>query len=335
MNFDKNLILLIGPSGELSTPPVNHFTVDPTDQSWPSFHNVHNRLHRDNSYPMITSFKTQYDHTIPAIDQPQQIVLEERLSKRVKFAQPLQQTVASKSPLTHTQSWSESTATTNDTSMSTTQQEILSNKLDTHRLGASVRNTSLNQAARGKPIYITIDHQATLAERDQRKAQKLHRRTRDKNNVGELHSNQNTHRTASHTRHQKKQHQLIDSSTSHNNVQSNNLSESSKVKLLNALMTTSTLTMPTNQQMKVAQQPTWSPNRVKSSKAKVDHHSSSRKLLLDKERKGNHPPQKQSQHNTSDSLLHSKTTQRAKVQHHTRTKKTITTETDGKVFHND
>ena len=119
----------------------------------------------------------QFAHTqIPNtfVNQPQQGILEERASKKVQFARPLQQQQppsSSKTLLTTTQSWPEPSAVTNDTFLLSTRQESSSNRQSLHR---SVMPTASTQASQQKPIYVGIDHKATLAERGQTKASKRH-----------------------------------------------------------------------------------------------------------------------------------------------------------------
>ncbi|CAF4676486.1 unnamed protein product, partial [Rotaria magnacalcarata] len=79
-----------------------------------------------------------------------------------------------------------------------------------------------------KPIYVGIDHRATLAERGQRNASKRQHTNGDKNNIDVSNSGTSNHRTRSRTHRQHKHQDSNDSSTSKVNHQSNKMSDPSQ-----------------------------------------------------------------------------------------------------------
>ena len=128
-------------------------------QSWPSPHDTNNSFYSVNSHQMIYNPNQfshgQFSNTIN--NQPQPIKLQERPSKKVQFSPSceLQQRSSLKS-----------LNTTNDVSVPPpTKKPIpLSNKLSTHRSTAVVAPATSSVQ---KPIYVSIDYKATLAERSQ------------------------------------------------------------------------------------------------------------------------------------------------------------------------
>jgi hypothetical protein len=144
---------------------------DLMNQSWPTSHDFNNQYYPGNSLPMTTPSNIPYDS-----NQYQQVPPEERQSKKVQFGHPIQQQIVSKNPLTSTQSWHEPSITNNDVSTPTTRQE----PVITRRTVMPKTNTSLAPVRVEKPIYVGIDHRATLAERGQTTSHTHRPRTSEK-----------------------------------------------------------------------------------------------------------------------------------------------------------
>jgi hypothetical protein len=281
------------------------------NQSWSSPHNLHNSFYQHNSVLMTNGSNNQYDPNLYVRDHPsntflnplQQASLEERPSKKVQFAHPLQhqQQAPTKNPLTSTQSWHEPSVTHNDTSSpKITMQEPALNRQSIHRSGVAASNTSAGQVSIQKPIYVGIDHKATLAERGQTSSNKRHHKTADKNHSDGSNSNSKNHRTRAHTHHQHKHQELNDFSNSKVNGQPNKPMEPLQVKLSSphrSLTTTSTI-IPN----KHIEQPGFIDNDIKLTKSRnTRHQHSEQQSLVDNELKlsrsrGSHPQQQQQQH---------------------------------------
>ncbi|CAF2344076.1 unnamed protein product [Rotaria sp. Silwood2] len=278
------------------------------NQSWPSHHDVNNQY-----YVMATPSNIPYDHNQyvhtqmlnTSISQAQQVTSEERPSKKVQFARPIQPGVSSKNPLTSTQSWHDHNATTNDLSAPITRQDPSSNRQPMHRSQLLTSNTSSTQPVVQKPIYVGIDHKATLAERGQRTATKRHHKDSDKNNLEPINSATTNHRTRSHKHHQHKNQESNDLSTSKVNVQSNKTVQPLQNKLSSAprsLTTTSTSTIIPNKSILNNEQPIFNENDTQVSRIRHNRQSqpqpSEQQSNVDNEtkqlrNKGNHAQQKQ------------------------------------------
>ncbi|CAF1036875.1 unnamed protein product [Rotaria magnacalcarata] len=213
---------------------------DIMNQSLLSHHDVNNQYYSMNPLAMSSS-NIPYDpiQYIPnqmhnsSINQAQQMLPDERSSRKVQFARTVQQGTPSKAPLSSTQSWHEPSATTNDLSVSISHQDSTLTRQTIHRSVQSTANTSSAQAAVEKPIYVGIDHRATLAERGQRNASKRQHTNGDKNNIDVSNSSTSNHRTRSRTHRQHKHQDSNDSSTSKVNHQSNKMSDPSQTRLSN------------------------------------------------------------------------------------------------------
>ncbi|CAF0896940.1 unnamed protein product [Rotaria sordida] len=298
------------PPGAPTTYSTNYPNIqnDLMNQSWPTHHDVNNQF-----YLMTTSSNMSYDpnhyaHTqmqSTSINQGQQVISDERPSKKVQFARPIQQGAPSKSLLTSTQSWHDPSITTNDLSVSITRQDLLSNRQPAHRSQLAVSNTSSAHPTVQKPIYVGIDHKATLAERGQRTANQHHHKDNDKNNIESINSSTNNHRTRSHKHHQHKYQELNGLSTAKVNIQSNKTIEPLQGKLFGThriLTTTSTSTVIPNKSIQHNEQSIFNENDMQVSKTRHNRQLQSQHLeqqsLIDNETKqsrnrGNHSQQKQ------------------------------------------
>jgi hypothetical protein len=160
-------------------------------QSWPPPQNNNNSFYLINSHQMTPSYNISYDpNQYNHAQISKTMKQEERPSKKVHFSPSIQQQPPALKPLSSTQSWQNINVT--PTNISVPKKSMpLSNKLST----TVEPNTSSVQ----KPIYVTIDHKATLAERGQTTANKHHRKTR----TNELNSPQTNHRSSSQTNDQR------------------------------------------------------------------------------------------------------------------------------------
>jgi len=284
---------------------------DPMTQSWSPNHDANDQFYQNNSFPMTTTSNIPYDpnqyiHTkIPNtfMNQSQQVILDERSSKKVQFARPIEQQTPSKIPLTNAQSWHEQSVTNNDMSVSATKQEPVLTRQSVHRSVMPKTNTLLTQVPIQKPIYVGIDHRATLAERGQTTANKRHHKNNEKTNFDIT----NNHRTHSHTQHQHKHQELNDFSTSKNNIPSNKSVESSQIKLPSthrSLTTTSTSTIIPNKLIQHTEQPIFNNNEIKTSRTRGQRQPQAQQteqpIFIDNDTKqsnrGNHSQHRQQEH---------------------------------------
>ncbi|CAF3629471.1 unnamed protein product [Rotaria socialis] len=287
---------------------------DMMNQSWASHHDVNNQYYPMNPLTMSSS-NMPYDpqqyisnqmHS-SSMNQAQSMLPDERSSKKVQFARTVQQGPPSKTPLSSTQSWHEPSATTNDLSVSMSNQDSILTRQSVHRSVQSTSNTSPAQAAVEKPIYVGIDHRATLAERVQRNASKRQHTNGDKNNIDISNSSTSNHRTHSHAHHQHKHQDSNDSSTSKVNNQSNKMSGPLQARLSNNHRS-GTTTMPSaapNRSVHHSEQPIINENDTKLTKRQQHRQahvqSAEHQLLVDNEIKssrqrggaGQSQPQKQ------------------------------------------
>jgi hypothetical protein len=237
---------------------------DLMSQSWSVSHEINNPVYPGNSLSMITAKPTmsydpnQYIHNNTFPNQFQ----EERTSKKVQFARPIQQQITSSKPLVRTHSWHETSITNIDTSTSTGRQEPILSKPST---AIQKTNVSSSIASIQKPIYVGIDHRATLAERGQTKAIKRRHKNNDKNNSATT----TNHRSSSHTHHQHKQQEVSDSSTLKNALPSNKSPENLPGNVSGTqriLTTTSTSTNIPNKPIQHIEQPIINDNEIKKTR---------------------------------------------------------------------
>jgi hypothetical protein len=127
------------------------------------------------------------------------LIPEDRTSKKVQFFSS-QQTSAFK-PLTNTQSLHDLA----DMSVPTTKSMLLTKRSSVPQSIPDISKTSSTQVPVGKPIYVGIDHRATLAERGQTVAHKRHRKSGERYlSSDELNSSTNNQRPRSHTHNSQK-----------------------------------------------------------------------------------------------------------------------------------
>jgi hypothetical protein len=225
-------------------------------------HEINNPLYPGSSIPMITTQPNmsydpnQYIHNSTYPNQSQ----DERPSKKVQFARPIQQQITSSKPLTNTQSWHEASITNIDASTSTGRQEQVFSKPSAV---VSRANTSIPVTSAQKPIYVGIDHRATLAERGQRKAIKRHHNNNEKNNS----TTTNTHRSNSHNHHQHKQQEVSDPSISKSTIPSNKSFESLQTNVPGTHRILTTTSTSTNKPIQHVEQPIINDNEVRKTRS--------------------------------------------------------------------
>jgi hypothetical protein len=254
-----DFLIKIDPPGAPSTYSNNypHLQNDIMNQSWSS-HDINNQFYQSNAHSMAAGTSNmsydpnQYVYNQMSntfLNQHPQPVVEERPSKKVQFARSTQQQPLFKAPLTSTQSWHESSATTNDISTSTNRQEPVLSRQSVHRSAMPISDLSSTQASIQKPIYVGIDYKATLAERGQSTTNERQQKSTEKNHSDGLDSNQRARPHVHHSHH--KSRSSNDSSSTSNTLQSNRSSEPLPAKLSNpprSLTTTSTSTIIPNRQ---------------------------------------------------------------------------------------
>ncbi|CAF3368651.1 unnamed protein product [Rotaria sp. Silwood1] len=252
---------------------------DLMNQSWSSHHDVNNQYYQMTTPSNMSYDPNQYIHAqMPStsISQVQQVIPEERSSKQVQFSRPTQQGALPNNLSTNTQSRYDQSITTNDLSVSIPRQDISLNKQPMQRSHLPTSNTSLTQTTVEKPIYVGIDHKATLAERGQKTANKRQRKDNDKNNSEQINSSTSNHKTRSHTHHQHKYPESNDLSTSQVNTQSNKTVQPLQAKLSGthrSLTTTSTSTVIPNKSIQNNEQSIFNENDVQVSKKRRNRQS--------------------------------------------------------------
>lgn len=237
--------------------------------SWSGALDLNTPYYPNTSIPMTASthpqISPQYNQDYMYGPQPPPIPIEERPSKKVQFARPIEQKIISTIPLTATHSWHEPSLT--NTHEIANRQDLSTNKSSVHpsMLPTKTNVTVPSAAVVQKPIYVSIDHRATLAERGQTKADKHHHKNPDKSN-----SNATTHhRSRAHAQPPSKHQESIDPSSSKHNASTGRPVESVPHRVLT---TTSTSTIPPNRQMQsMEQQPLIQENPMK--RTRHNHHN--------------------------------------------------------------
>jgi hypothetical protein len=169
-------------------------------QSVSSHYDPNKAFYQMNSASMATMSNISYDpnqfiHAQTSNNQSQPVIFENASPKKIRFAPSHhQQGTSVKKPLTGTQSWHELSITTNDTP---TTRPIST-------MHGSITTMANTKPSAPKPIYVDIDHRATLAERGQTTA----------TNSDGLNFNPNKVRKRPNVRHQYKHQELFDSSPS-------------------------------------------------------------------------------------------------------------------------
>mgnify|MGYP001081608487 FL=1 len=167
-------------------------------QSWSSNYNTNGLAMTSISYDPNQYLYNNTNKLI--LNQTQQVPQDETLVRKVQFAHPIQQQMSAKKPLTNTQSWHETTPVTNTdlNNNGFAKQEAIPNRPSLHRSGATSKSTTiLSNSSIEKPIYVDIDHRATLAGRGQTTA---HRRP-PKNNTKNASETTVTNKKRLHTNH--------------------------------------------------------------------------------------------------------------------------------------
>ena len=245
------------------------------NQSWSSHHDVNNQFYQNYSHPTsnMPYDPHQYAHNHMSntfINQSQQM-LDERPSKKVQFAHPIQQRGSSiKTPLTNAQSWHDLSSANNDMTNSITRQEPVLSRQTIHRSVMPISDPSSTQVSQQKPIYVGIDYRATLAERGQATAPKRHHKTNERNHSDAVDSNSRARPNTHHHHHHRSQ-TSNDSSYSGSTQQQSRHSEPLQAKLSNPqriLTTTSTSTVIPNRQTQHMEQQSSFDNGIKIAKTR-------------------------------------------------------------------
>jgi hypothetical protein len=239
-------------------------------QAWPASHGVNNSFYPLNSHRATPPYNIPYDpnqHVHAPVsntisNHSPVITREERLPKKVQFLTPLiqQQTPPSK-PLSSTQSLHELNVTNSKMPLPIATQPVrLSKRASAPRPSTVMRNPSPAPASLPKPIYIGIDHQATLAERGETIANKRHRKNTEKNHSDGLNSTTNTQQSRSQHK------QATDSPRSDNGIMPSKSFDSLQPKV-SGLQHTKIKSMSTNKiNQNIDQMPSTN-NEMKSSKS--------------------------------------------------------------------
>jgi hypothetical protein len=205
-------------------------------------------------------------------------------------------------------------------------QEPLSTRQSGHRTIIPTSNISSSHASVQKPIYVGIDHRATLAERGQTTTHKHHHKNGDKTNSDGPVSIKNNHRTRSHTHHQHKNQETNNVQSSRSNIQSNKPLEPLQVKLSSTHRsgtTNSTSTIIVNKQVHQGEQPIFNDIEMKVPKTRGKRQAQSQQIeqqttfdneIKPSKNKGNHSQQRQP-HHRHHSPQRTETTRRLENRH--------------------
>jgi hypothetical protein len=176
-------------------------------QAWPASHDINNSFYPINSHRATPPYNIPYDpnqHVHAQVsntisNQSPAVTHEERVPKKVQFVTPnIQKQKSPLQPLSSTQSWHEHGVINAKMPLPIATQPVrLSKQSSAPRPSTVMRNPSPAPASVPKPIYIGIDHQATLAERGVIIANKRHRKNTEKNHSDGLNSTTNTHQSRS------------------------------------------------------------------------------------------------------------------------------------------
>lgn len=294
-----NNFFLGDPPGAPSTYPTNYPMMqnDLMNQSWTSHHDANNQYYPNNTHSMPPTSAIPYDpnqyghmqNINPFMSQSQQMTMEDRPSKKVQFARPLDnQSSSFRNPLTGTQSYNEiSTTNTTDVSTTSSRPEPIITRQSAHRPIVPKTAIPMTQIPLEKPIYVGIDHRATLAERGQITAHKHHH----KNNP----ENGNNHRSRSHTHHQHKHQEPNDSFNTRNNIPT--IRSFDPTQGTRTLTTTSTSTSAMTQSRSVAhiEQSPFNDNDIKMSRNRGSRQHTDRQTTTNNDPKSTRSRSSQSQ----------------------------------------
>ncbi|CAF1156262.1 unnamed protein product [Adineta steineri] len=236
----------VDPPGAPRTDSPNYF-IHPNDamnHPWSSSLDVNNSFYPLNSLQSVSQYNMPYDPnqymhnqfsnsmnnqlSSSMGNQSPRLASDGRVPKRVHFSslhpeqqqqQQQQQQPMPLKPLTNAHSWHETNTTAFATSTSTgTKPMRLSNRSSSSRPSVVKRRPTPTQVPVQKPIYVGVDHQATLAERGQIIANTHHRRNDERNLTNTLTSSMSNQQFHSHTNHQNKHQKISDSPNSDNRV---------------------------------------------------------------------------------------------------------------------
>ncbi|CAF0875489.1 unnamed protein product [Adineta ricciae] len=168
-------------------------------QQWSPSVDMNNPFYPGSMFPSVPPFNIAYDpnHQLqPQIsttlgDNSPKVKAGERSPKRVHFAPTPSSQLAEPipmKPLTNTQSWHEPRSMTSAPSRGAPQikPERLSNRSSVPRSSTNSHKPAPAQTPVQKPIYVGIDHQATLIERSKRLVNKRQRPNLDENSPEKL-----------------------------------------------------------------------------------------------------------------------------------------------------
>ncbi|UJR28107.1 hypothetical protein I4U23_009362 [Adineta vaga] len=293
----------VDPPGAPSTFATNYSMTqnDGRERTWSSPQDLTNHFYQGNTLPIAATSSINYDinNYMPTQisttinNQTQQILAEERLSKKVQFARAMQQQqqqqqqIFSKNPLTNTQSWHESSPTNIDISTLSARQEQISNRQNLNRSAMPASNSSTNQVTVQKPIYVGIDHKATLAERGQTTTHRRHHKSVEKTTPDMSVATTINHRTRSHAHHQHKHPDTNEIVSSKPTIKPNKSFERLQAKLSGSNRPANTTTIIANKQAQHPEQSNFNDSETRVTKTRSNRHTQSQhgeqQILVDNE----------------------------------------------------
>ncbi|UJR21333.1 hypothetical protein I4U23_024427 [Adineta vaga] len=248
---------------------------------WPSSHEMNNSFYPLNILQSVPSFNIPYDPNQQLHPQFSNTINEnsprlkfgERSPKKVHFAptpSPTSQIVSMK-PLTNAHSWHESHPSMSNPSDSVINKPMrLSNRSSAPRSSTNSRKIVSSQASVAKPIYIGIDHQATLAERSKRTVHKRQRKNHEEIPSDRFIVTNNHQSSRSHPQNQENQqkhHKQTDSPRSDHEMMLNRYLETLQPNL-SVTQRPITKSISTNRVTQNIDQITFPPNDIKPSKSR-------------------------------------------------------------------
>ncbi|CAF0977493.1 unnamed protein product [Rotaria sp. Silwood1] len=287
---------------------------DIRNQTWQFLHDANNSLYSTESRRITPSYNISYNPNeyihaqVPDTikNQSQTVTFDERLPKRGPFAsssqQQQQKTLALK-PLASTQSWHESSITSNN--MSVSRKRISSsNRSSTLRSLTSVPSKPSAQAPVQKAIYVTIDYTATLAERGQTVANEYHRKNGERYHSDGSNSSTNNHRIRSRVNHRHKHQHSTDLCSSSIHIPSSKSLDTFQAKLSGSQHTIPK-SMSTNRLAKNIEQMPFINNETKQFRSRSHHRQQSLQTNQVKPSKSreNHQQHKRQHHSSPSNEL--------------------------------
>ncbi|CAF0962459.1 unnamed protein product [Adineta ricciae] len=299
----------VDPPGAPSTFSANYPLTqnDVRERTWSSPQNLTNQFYPNIPLSMTTAPNMNYEYnqyistTMDA--QSQQMMAEERLSKKLQLARAAQQQSLPKTPLANTQSWHEPSSANYEISSTPPRQEHVPHRQVLHRAGVPVSNSTTNQTAPQKPIYVGIDHKATLAERGQTTTHRRHQKSVEKSSTDVSVTSITHQRPRSHAHHQHKHQETGENSSSKEAIKSNRSFERLQAKLSGSTRPLTT-TIIANKQAQHGEQSMVGESDVRVNKTRSNRHTQSQHIeqqaLVDNEvrtsrNRGSHSHAKQQQ----------------------------------------